>query len=126
MGHGRFGAELRRILPVLTYSPIEAALAIKKDKGVTAKDVKSIEIICSEIALATAVIKQPRVGLEGKFSIPYCVANALVTGDTGLVFFTDEAVKTPEIRSLIDKTTVRAHPKAPEFASRVIILSTSR
>ncbi len=104
-----------------THGPVEAALAIKAGHDVQAQNITSIQIICSEIALATADVKQPRTGLEGKFSIPYCVANALVTGDTGLAAFTDEAVSTPEITSLIEKTTVRAHPKAENFDSRVII-----
>jgi 2-methylcitrate dehydratase PrpD len=104
-----------------THSAIEAASAIKTKNGVQPQDITSIEIICSGIALATADVEQPRTGLEGKFSFPYCVANALVTGDTGLAAFTDEAVRSPEISSLIEKTTVRSHPKAENFDSRVII-----
>jgi len=106
-----------------THSPIEAALLIKNENKLVAEDIKSIEIICSEIALGTADVKQPQVGLQGKFSIPYCVANALVTGNTGLPAFTDEAVNSQEIKSLIENTTVHAHPKAENFEARVTIMT---
>jgi 2-methylcitrate dehydratase PrpD len=107
------------------HSPIEAALAIKqKNKGLRADNIKSIQIITSDIALATADVVQPRTGLEGKFSIPYCVASALESGNTGISAFTDDAVKSKKIKALIAETKVRAHPKAEPFDARVIVETT--
>jgi len=107
------------------HSPIEAALAIKKNnKSLQADNINSIQIITSDIALATADVVQPRTGLEGKFSIPYCVAAALETGNTGIAAFTDEAVNSPKIKALIAKTKVRTHPKAEDFDARVIVETT--
>jgi 2-methylcitrate dehydratase PrpD len=104
------------------HSPIEAALAIKqKNKSLRADNIKSIQIITSDIALATADVVQPRTGLEGKFSIPYCVASALESGNTGISAFTDEAVNSQKIKALIAKTKVSAHPKAEPFDARVIV-----
>jgi 2-methylcitrate dehydratase PrpD len=107
------------------HSPIEAALAIKKEhKDLKADNIKSVQIIVSDIALATADVVQPRTGLEGKFSIPYCVASALETGNTGVSAFTDEAVSSPKIKELIAKTKVKAHPKAEPFDTRVTVETT--
>ena len=107
------------------HSPIEAALAIKKkNKSLQADNIKSIQIITSDIALATADVVQPRTGLEGKFSIPYCVATALETGNTGIAAFTDEAVNSQKIKALIAKTKVHTHPKAEDFDARVIVETT--
>lgn len=106
------------------HSPIEAALAIKKDKKLKADNIQSIQIVTSDIALKTADVVQPRNGLEGKFSIPYCVASALESGNTGISAFTDEAVSSPKIQALIAKTKVRAHPKAEPFDARVIVQTT--
>ena len=50
--------------------------------------------------------KDPRTGLAGKFSIAYCVANALLRGDTGMQAFTDEKVNYPEIREFMGKISV--------------------
>jgi len=104
-----------------THSPIAASLDIQKKNGIKAQDIQSIDIITSDIAKATADIVTPKVGLEGKFSIPYCVGNVLVTGEYGLKGFTDEAVKNPQTLALIKKTSVVTHPKAEPFQARVTI-----
>jgi len=44
--------------------------------------------------------------LTGKFSIHYCVANALLRGDTGMQAFTDEKVNDPAIREFMKKISV--------------------
>jgi 2-methylcitrate dehydratase PrpD len=45
----------------------------------------------------------PQTGLEGKFSIEYCTAAALLDGEITLESFTDEKVQRPEIRGLMSK-----------------------
>jgi 2-methylcitrate dehydratase PrpD len=89
-----------------THGAIENILTIAERDGVVASDIKSIEITVSPVALKTAPIVHPQIGLEGKFSIPYSASNALVTGMTGMQGFTEDAVKNPEIAELVDKTTV--------------------
>jgi len=104
-----------------THSPIAGSLEIKEKYGVKAKDIKSIDVITSEIAKTSAGLVIPKSGLEGKFSIPYCVANALVTGEYGLKGYTDEAVKNPKVLELLKKTSVVSHPKAEKTQARVTI-----
>jgi 2-methylcitrate dehydratase PrpD len=43
----------------------------------------------------------PDTGLEGKFSLPYSVATAVLDDYPGLASFTDEAVRRPEARRLV-------------------------
>jgi len=45
----------------------------------------------------------PRTDLEGKFSLEYCVARALLSGEVRLKHLTDEAVAEPPIKSLMEK-----------------------
>ena len=87
-----------------THGPIETVMQIAQHDAIKPSDIKSIEFEVSPIAVKTADVIHPKTGLEGKFSIPYSAANALVTGKTGIQGFTDEAVKNAEIASLIDKT----------------------
>ena len=54
-------------------------------------------------------------------SVPYGVANGLVTGKTGLAGYTDEAVKNQDAIALIEKITARTHPKAEKFQAKVTI-----
>ncbi|MFC6063412.1 MmgE/PrpD family protein [Streptomyces ochraceiscleroticus] len=53
---------------------------------------------------------RPATGLEGKFSMPYAVATALLDAYPGFDSFTDEAVNRPEAQRLIGRVTVDRRP----------------
>lgn len=89
-----------------THSPIEAALSIVEKEGLSPEEISSIEIHSSQLALDAAGNMAPRTGLEGKFSIPYCVANAILRGNTGMQAFTDEKVNDPEVVGFMEKISV--------------------
>jgi 2-methylcitrate dehydratase PrpD len=61
-----------------THSPLEAALSIIKGEKIELDDIKSITVHASTLSLSAAGKTEPASGLEGKFCIPYCVANALL------------------------------------------------
>jgi 2-methylcitrate dehydratase PrpD len=93
-----------------THSAIEVVLHMVQNDNLTPSDVKSITVHTTQTALAIAGKKTPQTGLEGKFSIYYCVANALLRGDTGMQAFTDEKVNDPAVKSLMEKISVVAVP----------------
>lgn len=55
-----------------------------------------------------------KTGLEGKFSMEYCVAAALHYGKVTFAEFTDEAVNAPEIRAIYPKLNIYVHPELRE------------
>jgi len=89
-----------------THSPIEAAWKIVNEQGLTTDRIKSITVRSSETALSAAHRLEATTGLEGKFSIPYCVANALLRGNTGMQAFTEEKVNDPEVQAFMKKISV--------------------
>jgi len=89
-----------------THSPLEAALAIVKVNNLSLGDIKAVNVRSSKLATDAAGKNEPSTGLEGKFSIPYCVANALMRGETGTQSFTDEKVNDPEIKGMMKKISV--------------------
>jgi 2-methylcitrate dehydratase PrpD len=93
-----------------THSPLEAAMNIVKDEHIALDDIKAIRVHSSELAMGAADKLNPATGLEGKFSIPYCVANALLRAQTGIQAFSDEMVRDPEVRRLMEKITVEHDP----------------
>ena len=50
-------------------------------------------------------------GLQGKFSMPYCVAVALVDRTVGLAQFADERVRRPDVQSLMPRIRMFVHPE---------------
>ncbi len=52
----------------------------------------------------------PRTGLEGKFSVQYTLATALIDGAVTLASFTDERLHRPEMQGLLSKIAVTMTP----------------
>jgi 2-methylcitrate dehydratase PrpD len=94
-----------------THSPLEAALTLVKEERIALADIKGICVHSSRLALDAAGKTAPVNGLEGKFSIPYCVANALLRSQTGIQAFTDDKVRDPSVRALMKKITVIHDPE---------------
>jgi 2-methylcitrate dehydratase PrpD len=53
---------------------------------------------------------RPRTGLEGKFSLEYGIAAALLDGAPGMASFTDAAVRRPDAQALIERIDVELTP----------------
>ena len=109
------------------HSPIEAVLRIVKKMGIRVGDIESIRIHCSRVAREAAGKAEPATGLEGKFSIRYSVANALVRGDTGMAAYTDERVDDPAVRAYMERVTVLEDDllSAPGTAARAELVTFS-
>ena len=102
-----------------THSPLEATLSIIKGEKIELDDIKSITVHASTLSLSAAGKTEPASGLEGKFCIPYCVANALLREETGMQAFTDEKVNDPAVRAIMKKINVINDPKIQALESLV-------
>ena len=104
-----------------THSPLEAAVTMVRENRIPLSDISQITVYSSQLAMDAAGKETPSTGLEGKFSIPYCVANALCTGITGNQAFRDDNVKNPDICALMEKIKVILDPEKTALESRVVI-----
>jgi 2-methylcitrate dehydratase PrpD len=102
-----------------THSPLEAARMLVEGEKINPDEIRSIHVHSSQLALDAAAKTAPATGLEGKFSIPYCVANALLRGETGNQAFTNEKVNDPQVRALMEKVVVSLDPEIKALESRV-------
>jgi len=90
-----------------THGAIDAVLEIVEKYGVEAEDVGKILVGTYPIALSTTGEKyEPRTGDEAKFSLPYCVAAALIYGKAGPEEFSTEKLTHPKILDLSKKVKV--------------------
>ena len=86
-----------------THSSIDASLYLRNAEGVDASQV--VKIICKTSPQHTKLARfhKPKSAYEGKFSIPYCIAAALLRGNILLEDFTEEKVAAPEAQGLLSK-----------------------
>ena len=108
-----------------THSPIEGARDIVAKNQIQVESIQSIKIFSSQIALDAAGKINPMTGMEAKFSIPYCVANALLYSNTGIQAFDNEKINQHNIRSLMDKISVQLTDEFSALETRVEITTNS-
>ncbi len=94
-----------------THCALDAALELRGLHGERVAAARAVEVVAPQGALAPLIHDRPATGLEGKFSMPYCVAAALTDGDVRLATFSDEAVMRPEVRRLMERVRVREEPR---------------
>ncbi|MGP4088889.1 MmgE/PrpD family protein [Streptomyces sp. KR55] len=64
----------------------------------------------SKASVHPLIHDRPRTGLEGKFSLPYAIATALLDPYPGFESFTDDAVNRAEARSLVERVVAEYEP----------------
>jgi 2-methylcitrate dehydratase PrpD len=105
-----------------THAGVEAVLAIKKElKDFNPDNIDRIDTFVSPMTLENATIMNPKTGLEGKFSVPYVIANTILRDDTGMGAFTDEKINDPKILKLREKINVIPDNRLTGFTTRVVI-----
>jgi 2-methylcitrate dehydratase PrpD len=98
-----------------THRAIDAALEIIASDGPPYANIDSIQVTVSRGTLMPLQKSLPETGLEGKFSMEYCVSAALCDGRIGLATFTDEAVQRSEVRKLMKRVILREERRAATF-----------
>jgi 2-methylcitrate dehydratase PrpD len=73
-----------------------------------ADEVRRIVVRTPAASLAPLIHHSPRTGLEGKFSLEYGIAAALLDGRPGFDSFSDDAVRRPEAARLMKAVEVAA------------------
>ncbi|MGI8552686.1 MAG: MmgE/PrpD family protein [Dehalococcoidia bacterium] len=86
-----------------THRALDAVLALSAEQTIEAADVKRVEVVVSRGSAAPLIHPRPRNGLEGKFSMQYCIAAALLDGGVRLDSFLDDAVRRPQAQELLKR-----------------------
>ena len=109
----------------LTHSALYAVLELRRQHGIAAEDVEQVEVDVPAHTYQTIVFRVPETALQGKFSMPYLVARAIVDGTIVLGTFTEEAIRDPQVLALLAKVTMRSNPELVHSAdgSRPSIVS---
>ena len=104
----------------LTHSAIDAMLDMRAMHGVTAETVDSVDVDVTRHTYSRIAFRIPQTGLQGKFSMGYLLARAIIDGKVSLDAFTDSAVRDQNVLRLAERIQMRLDPnlKASDEASR--------
>ncbi len=107
-----------------THTAVEAALILRRQLSDRPGDISGVRVGVSELALEPLIYVKPATPLEGKFSMHYCVAAALVRGTVDLSTFSQAGINNPAINELISKISMEVDDRIRddrEFASIVTV-----
>lgn len=108
-----------------THPPLDALLDLKRREGFTAEQVEAIDVEVDSMTPRLLIYDRPATGLEGKFSMPFCAAAAVVYGRLGVETFDRGPLQDPAVRALLPRVSLRANPEfdaaAPLSRARVTV-----
>ena len=104
------GFDIKRF-PAQVYmqNAIEAALNLREQNGLDPADIEQVTIHRQGRGHSGPT---PRSGLDGKFSVEYCAAAALLDGHVGIDTFTDARRFSPDMEDMLGR--MRVEPEGPE------------
>ena len=86
---------------------LDAAYRLLEREAIKAEQVESIQVYVDFDPPRSLIHARPTEALEGKFSMQYCLAAAILDQKVGLESFTDDLVQRPEAQTLIPKVEMR-------------------
>ncbi len=108
-----------------THPTLDVLFDLKRRDSFTAGEVASVEIEVDSMTPRLLLYDRPRTSLEGKFSMPFCAAAALVYDGVGIETFEVERIESPRIQALLPVVTMRANTAfdtaAPLSQTRVTV-----
>ena len=93
------------------HAAIDGVLALRAEHGLNAEDVGRMTIGTYAKAIEITGNGDPRTVFEAKFSLPYCVSVALMTGGARMDAFTEARLADSQLRALMAKVTLSVAPE---------------
>ncbi len=106
---------------IVTHPTIDGCLTLRAAYKLKPEQMESVELTVHPLVPELTGKTAPTVGLEGKFSIYYIAAVALITGAAGQSQFTDKLVHDPGVIGLRDKVHLIVNKAMKEDQTRVSI-----
>jgi len=96
----------------LTHPGMTEMARLISTEGIKAADVGQVEVGTNSQMPKSLHYHTPKKGLEGKFSMEYCMAVLLVADKVGLGEFTDAVVSRPDMQEMIGRVRFYVDPEA--------------
>ena len=93
-----------------THPALDAILDLRRREHFGGGDVERIDIDVDSITPTVLIHDRPSTGLEAKFSMQYCAAAAVASGNVGVETFEDGAMGSSDVASLMRLVFMRANP----------------
>jgi 2-methylcitrate dehydratase PrpD len=107
---------------LVVHPVIDGCIRLRNENGLTADMIDRIEVAVHPRVMDVTAIKDPKTGLEGKFSVYHAAAVAVVAGAAGEREFSDEVVRATAVAQLRRRVSATIDPGLGKAQARVEIL----
>jgi len=122
--HGRLGNPWTFVDPGVSIKPFPSGslthpgmtelLRLIRKYNIRADQVERVDVGTNKNMPNALIHHRPTDALQAKFSMEFCMAALLLYGKAGLNEFSDEVVRRPEVRSMIQRVHFGVHPEAEQ------------
>jgi 2-methylcitrate dehydratase PrpD len=106
---------------IVIHPTLDACIQLRNENKLAADQIERVELHVNRLVESLTGKKTPQTGLEGKFSVYYAAAVALIKGAAGEKQFSDTLVKEPQVVALRDRVTTIIEPNISSEKVRVVI-----
>ena len=96
----------------LTHPAMTELARLIEVNNIQANQVEKVDVGANHHMTTTLLHHDPKTGLEGKFSMEFCLAILLVERKAGLSQFSDQVVQRPDVQAMIRKINFYVDPEA--------------
>jgi 2-methylcitrate dehydratase PrpD len=106
---------------IVLHPTIDACLQLRAAHRLTADQIERIDLAVHPLVLELTGKRTPQTGLEGKFSVYFAAAIAMVSGAAGPKQFSDAFVRDPTVVALRDRVVATVTPGIREEQVKAVI-----
>jgi 2-methylcitrate dehydratase PrpD len=107
---------------LVVHAVIDACLQLRHQHHLKAEDIALVKATVGPLVLELTGIKQPKTGLEGKFSVYHAMAVAIIYGAAGEAQFSSEVVCQPDVAKLRSLIEVEVDPTVRKLEGYVTVI----
>lgn len=93
------------------HTAIYAALQLAQQYDIQVEDIEKVDVKIDPQAAAVKLYEKPETALEGKFSVQFAIALALLDRKVTVAQFSDEKVRQPEVVALMSRVKAIVVPE---------------
>jgi 2-methylcitrate dehydratase PrpD len=93
-----------------THSAVDAALNLREAHSITADQIERVDVRIYSQALGLLDGMEPNTPYAAKFSLPFCIASALIYGDLGPGRFSEITIREKLTLDLVDRVSFETDP----------------
>jgi len=87
----------------ISHFGVDAGLQLRQKYTIDWQQITEIEFRVPSFMGGIGFVPEPKTGVEGRFSLAYCLSRALINGKLRINDFTDDSVKDPDTLKLMRK-----------------------